>query len=1624
MTQFVHLRLHTEYSLIDSTIRIKPLMKAVEKTGMPAIAITDQNNFFGLVKFYKAAMGAGIKPIFGADVLLVDEQGTDTLFHLILLCQNNTGYRNLTRLISRAWQHGQVLGVPRVQRAWIRELSDGVIMLSGGRDGDVGQALLSGNQELAEKRLREWLEVFPERYYLELQRTGREGEEDYIHAAVDLALAHDVPVVATNDVRFVAASDFDAHEARVCINSGNVLADPKRPKHYSSQQYLRTATEMVALFADIPSAIANTVEIAKRCNVSLILGKNYLPQFPIPEGMTEAEYFCHVSQKGLEERLDFLLGDQYPRGTPAFAEKRKVYDERLRIELDVINKMGFPGYFLIVADFIQWAKDNGIPVGPGRGSGAGSLVAYALKITDLDPLAYDLLFERFLNPERVSMPDFDIDFCMDNRDKVIDYVARTYGRNQVSQIITFGSMAAKAVVRDVGRVLGHPYGFVDRVAKLIPNVLGVSLSDALGRTEKSKKDAELVSEDLCALYEKDEEVKALMDMALALEGLTRNTGKHAGGVLISPSDLTDFTPIACDDEGNGIVSQYDKDDVEAVGLVKFDFLGLRNLTIIDWALHTINAQNAAKKLPPVDINRIPLEDKASFDLLKAQKTTAVFQLESRGMKDLIRRLQPDVFEDVIALVALFRPGPLQSGMVDDFINRKKGIAKVEYPHPSLEQILKPTYGVIVYQEQVMQIAQVLANYTLGGADMLRRAMGKKKPEEMAKQRSIFMDGARNNQIDESQAGYIFDLMEKFAEYGFNKCVVADTRIMHADTGEMTTVGELFNSRREFVIHALGDDWQLHKRQVVDVMWNGRKPVYELRTRLGKRITATANHPFRTWDGWKHLGDLQIGERIAVPRQLTVQGSNHWQDYELITLAGLLSEGNTCHPSSLYFFNNKREMIDDFAAAIECFSHTCARVTRRSDGRFEVCANTGQNSRFQAGQIPWNARSNAAVATTSLPVRSGAYAWAADLALLGKKATEKSVPDVIFTLPHAQISLFLGRLWSGDGFVANKQLHVPFYATSSKQLAFDVQTLLLRLSIPSCIHTKHFNYRNGQRVGYTVHVLGDGSVETFVERVVPYVICREGQIAELEAHLATTERGQTSKDTIPAEVRQWVAKERAKLGITWTELEQRSGVSMKEFCGKGSHVKQAFRRSTIAKLAVFFSSERLEQVANSDVFWDCVVAIEARGEQDTYDLTVEQDHNFVADGIIVHNSHSAAYALVAFQTAWLKAHHPAAFMAAVLSADMDNTDKVVTLLDDCRQLSLTVLPPDINRSEFQFTVDDKNRIIYGLGALKGAGEAALSVLVEQRRKDGEFKSLADLCKRASSQKVNKRVLETLIKAGAFDSLGGTRRAMLEFLPEALRMAEQYNRDQGTGQTDLFGGMFGGVREDAPESLMPNRPEFPDKERLRLEKETLGLYLTGHPLDEYTDEVKGLPKRRRLADIAEDDGTKYRREPVMLAGLVAGVRTQNTDNGKRAFVQLDDNTAYYEMLVFTDTFNQYGHLLEKEACIVIEGTLDTDQRSGNTRLRVEKIHNMQAVRENYLKKVVLPIEAEQLADGLWEGIRPFLKPAEETKFHVVIDYANAKARAELRLGQNWSIALDDDSLRQLRVTLGKGKLGLVF
>ncbi|KNC06285.1 DNA polymerase III subunit alpha [Pseudomonas coleopterorum] len=756
---FVHLRLHTEYSLVDGLVRIKPLVKALAGMNMPAVAVTDQNNMCSLVKFYKAAMGAGIKPICGADLWLANRDPDGPLSRISLLAMNAVGYRNITELISRGFIDGQRNGQVIVERQWVAEASEGVICLSAAKEGEIGMALLGGYPGDADNLLREWMAVFPERFYVEVQRTNRTNDEEYLHAAVALADRLGAPLVATNDVRFIKQEDFEAHETRVCIGEGRALDDPRRNKNYSDQQYLKSAEEMAELFSDLPEALENTVEIAKRCNIDVKLGKHFLPDYPIPDGMTIDEYFRKVSFDGLEERLAVLL----PKDTTEnYEARRQVYVDRLNFELDIIIQMGFPGYFLIVMDFIQWAKNNGVPVGPGRGSGAGSLVAYVQKITDLDPLEYDLLFERFLNPERVSMPDFDVDFCMDGRDRVIDYVADKYGRNAVSQIITFGSMAAKAVVRDVARVQGKSYGLADRLSKMIPFEVGMTL-------EKAYEQEEILRD----FIKVDEEAAEIWEMARKLEGVVRNVGKHAGGVVIAPTKLTDFAPIYCDEAGDGLVTQFDKDDVEAAGLVKFDFLGLRTLTIIDWALKTINRDRAKVNEAPLDIAFIPLDDKPTYQLLQKAETTAVFQLESRGMKELIKKLKPDCLEDLIALVALFRPGPLQSGMVDDFINRKHGRAELAYPHSDyqyegLKPVLAPTYGIILYQEQVMQIAQVMAGYTLGGADMLRRAMGKKKPEEMAKQRGGFIEGCATNNIDPDLAGNIFDLVEKFAGYGFNK----------------------------------------------------------------------------------------------------------------------------------------------------------------------------------------------------------------------------------------------------------------------------------------------------------------------------------------------------------------------------------------------------------------------------------------------------------------------------------------------------------------------------------------------------------------------------------------------------------------------------------------------------------------------------------------------------------------------------------------------------------------------------------------------------------------------------------------------------------------------------------------
>lgn len=1166
---FIHLRVHSDYSMCDGLNKVKPIIACAAELNMPALALTDQTNLCGLVKYYHAAHGAGIKPIIGCDFWVRSDELGDELSRLVVLSSNNVGYKNLTELISKAYMRGHLQNKAVIDKNWLSEFSEGLILLSGAREGDIGKALLKGNNELALQMLNFYQHHFNDCFYVELIRTGRNDEENYLHLAVNFAAEHNLPVVATNEVMFLSPDNFDAHEIRVAIHDGYTLDDKRRPKRYSAEQYLRSQDEMCALFSDIPEALANTVEIAKRCNVTVRLGEYVLPDFPT-EGLEINDYFIKVSEEGLERRLTKL----FDREADNFAEIRKPYDDRLKVELEVVNNMGFPGYFLIVMEFIQWSKDNNIPVGPGRGSGAGSLVAYALDITDLDPLEYDLLFERFLNPERVSMPDFDIDFCMDRRDEVIDHVAELYGRDAVSQIITFGTMAAKAVIRDVGRVLGHPYGFVDRISKLIPPTPGMTLSKAFEEEPK-----------LPEVYAQDTEVKDLIDMCRILEGTTRNAGKHAGGVVISPTTITDFAPLYCDDEGNNPVTQFDKNDVEDAGLVKFDFLGLRTLTILQWAIEMADEKLLKAGKEPIDITTINLEDPASFKVLLASQTTAVFQLESSGMKSLIDKLKPDCFEDIIALVALFRPGPLQSGMVDNFIERKHGREEVSYPdatwqHIDLKPVLEPTYGIILYQEQVMQIAQVLAGYSLGGADMLRRAMGKKKPEEMAKQRAGFEQGAIDRGVDGELAMKIFDLVEKFAGYGFNK------------------------------------------------------------------------------------------------------------------------------------------------------------------------------------------------------------------------------------------------------------------------------------------------------------------------------------------------------------------------------------------------------------------------------------------------------------------SHSAAYALVSYQTLWMKTHFPAPFMAAVMSADMDNTEKVVILVDECENMGIDLLPPDVNAGQYKFTVNDDNQIVYGIGAVKGVGEGPIEAIIAARLAGGPFTDLFDLCARLDLKKTNKRVLEKLIKSGAMDALGPTykltsdgkdlphRAALFETLPEAMRAADQHAKAEAIGQNDLFG-LINDEQTDSRQSFK-NVKKWPEEVWLDGEKETLGLYLTGHPINRYLSEIKKYASNRLVS--MQPTG---RDRQAVAVGLVIGVRVLVNKRGRRwALVTLDDKSARMDVRLFPDDYDRFSELLETDAILVCSGQVSFDDYSGGNTMTARDIMTITDARENYVTSLDINVNRATINNDFIEQFTQILTPHKEGTCPVRVYYQREEARGMLELGVQWRVSPADVLLYDLKELLGEESITLQF
>jgi DNA polymerase-3 subunit alpha len=1551
MTDFVHLHVHSQYSMLDGAVKVKNLVKQVQKQGMSAVALTDHGNMFGAITFYKAAKELGVKAILGAELeVVVGSHG----HHLPLLAATEEGYKNLVWLVSRGYVEPDPAGpagVPCVSLKDLEGRTKGLVGMTGCMGGMVAQAVLEEGVEAGAKTLGRLKELFePGSLYVELQDHGLPEQPILKGILIDLAKRFDLPLVATNDVHYGGKDDAEAHMYLGCIKSGRSYEESKERGHGSREMYLKTGDEMAKLFADVPDAIRNTLAISEKCQLKLKLGNPMLPSFGVPAGMDEPTYFREVSKDGLERRFR------------EFAEIGKKVDEdayrkRLVMEMDVICGMKFPGYFLIVWDFIKFGKENGVPVGPGRGSGAGSLVAYALRITDLDPIPYNLLFERFLNPERVSMPDFDVDFCMDRRDKVIQYVQQKYGETSVGQIATFAELKAKSVIKDVARALQISPIEAQQIASLIPNKTPAETYTITESLEIEPK--------LKARYETEPRIKELLTQAIKLEGLTRHAGKHAAGIVISEGPLWDHVPVFKDGKTEGFITQYYKDDVEQAGLVKFDFLGLKTLTVIDIAQRLIRARPDLQKVEkPFDLDKIPLDDKPSYQLMASGETKGVFQLESSGMQQLFKDLVPGVFEDVVAAVALYRPGPLGSGMVKDFVDCKHGRKPIAKMHDKVDFILEPTYGVIVYQEQVMQVAQALSGYSLGGADLLRRAMGKKKPEEMAKQKSTFLDGAKGQGVDEADADRIFGLLEFFAGYGFNKCVIGATTIFDAVTGERMTVQELFETRSPCTVHALGDDGKLRERAVTDVVRNGRKKVFELRTAQGKRITATGNHPFRTLAGWTNLEELKVGDRIAAPRALRVRGGEHWPEHEVVALAGLLSEGNTCHPTCLYFFGNDRVLVEDFATAASAFRESVARIDARADGvRLEVCVSTGQDMRFRKGQTPWNARatpstngsSALAIEPTFAPapaalVRSGMYRWAEALGILGVKAAAKRVPAPVFALCDEDLEVFLGRLWAGDGFLANATQAAPFYATSSEGLAIDVQTLLLRLGIPSGVHAKQFKYRGGVRAGYTVHLVGEGSIETFLARVAPHCLGRDRGVAFLRAHVASTARGRSSKDTIPADVRRWVDDERRRLGLTWLELDAQSGVSMKEFLGKGSARKSGFRRATIAKLAGFFGSSRLRDLATSDIFWDRVVAIEPRGIQETYDLTVEVDHNFVADGLVVHNSHSAAYALITYQTAYLKAHYPVELLCGIMTSDKEKIDKVVRTIADARAMGVTVLPPDVNQSDIDFKVvythpqGNKRvqrgertavakdpcgpQIRFGLGAVRGLGEAALEALLEARKEGGPFADLFDFASRVDAKRINKGVFEALVECGAFDSTlvprGISRATAFASIEIALERSRAASRDRERGQTNMFGLLdagpprtAGGSNAPAAGGYVATAEAWDRREMLVRERKALGFYVSGHPLERYLKGGGALGKLGAVPTSALPTTAAW--SVVNVCGMVEGYRERifKDGGGKVAFFDLEDLTGRVTVKVRGAQIDTYAAVLTAGEPVLISG-----------------------------------------------------------------------------------------------------------
>lgn len=1477
MNKFVHLHNHSHYSLLDGLSKIEDLVKKTKALGMNAVALTDHGYMYGIIEFYKEAKKQGIKPIIGIETYVAPRKISDRepniddkKYHLVLLAKNNVGYKNLIKITTAANLEGFYYK-PRVDRDVLRKYSEGVIALSACLSGEIPRAILSREFEKAEALMQEYKNIFGENFYLEISHHPNIKVADTVNKKlVEYSEKFGIPLAATCDSHYLEKDDAQAQDTLVAVQTGPKLGEGDRITMAQDDFSLKSPEEIYSTFPYPKSALENTQKIADMCNVQIELGKIQLPHYDVPEDQTADGFLKNLCMEGIEKRYGKATEEVIPR---------------LEYELSVIKKTGYATYFLIVADFVNWAKGRGILVGPGRGSAAGSIVSYLTNITNIDPLKYDLLFERFLNPERVSMPDIDLDFADTRRDEVLDYVTEKYGQDHVSQIITFGTMAARAAVRDAGRALGIAYEYCDKLAKLIP--FGSSLEEALENVAELKE-----------MYGSEDEAKIIINAAKKLEGVSRHASTHACAVVISKDPLSETVPLQYatkyqddtqkPDARKQIVTQFEMGAIENLGLLKMDFLGLKNLSIIERVLDMVMQRHGEK----IDIDRLPLDDKKTFKLFQEAKTTGIFQLESAGMKRYLKELKPTEIEDIIAMVALYRPGPME--LIPDFIARKHGLKKIEYLHPNLEPILKNTYGIGVYQEQMMRIGKDLAGFTLGEVDILRKAIGKKIKELLDEQEEKLVFSMIKNGIDEKTAKKIWELFPPFARYGFNRCLTGDTRIQNPQTGQLATIEQLYKKSVNFKQAISIDEHSLKQYDncISDVIYNGKKPVFQLTTRSGRSIYTTANHPFYTSSGWQLLEDLQVGERVAVARELPEPKKPIAMPYHKLTLLGyLLSEGNLCHPHGFYYYAKNNDEIADYTKALLSFKNTEA---------------TTDHSKPTASI--YSKRIN--------PKKpSEAVEWVESIGIKWKKATSKNFPGFVFHLSKDDLAILIAKMFQGDGCINDKRDPQIFYATSSPDIARDMQHLLLRLNVLSTTHTKKFKYRGGTKIGYTITISRYNNISTFLNIITPHLVGAKQKTAQriLFEHpiingwlKSWSARG--SKDIVPSSLALQPLRTAALSAIGGFRQAERDFNIPQRFFHSDAR-KKGYLRETIVLLGEKLDNDELKKLGSSDIYWDEITSIAPAGIADTYDLTMKYDHNFIANDIFVHNSHAACYGMIGYQTAYLKAHFPAEFMASLMTSDLHDIERVAFLVEEAKSMNIKVLAPNINESFKDFTVISDTQIRFGLLAIKGVGSNISEAIINEREQNGKFKSFEDFLIRVSHKDLNKKTIEALIKSGALDEF--EERSKLFSNVENILNFIKNTKEKDSPQIDLFS--QAGIKN---ERILKFEPcdLIPQKQILAWEKELIGLYISGHPLSEYKEK---FAKTTRIAHLTKNAvGKKF-----TLGGMVSSIKKIMTKKGDpMAFANLEDYSGKIELVIFPRALAKYRELWQDDKIVLVEGKLD--------------------------------------------------------------------------------------------------------